>query len=177
MKKNGKTFFLTFGAMLAGLGLLLLYGSGVVPSGQWALSALAGILNAAAVISLGLKGGFCVYVLVGVLGLLLVPNKLNVLLYALFFGLYPMIKSLLERLKSKTLSWALKFLFFDLALCVFAFGFGRAFLPLLPAALGRHTSLVLLAGNGAFLVYDLGFSQLIGFYMARVGRIFEKRER
>lgn len=174
MRKKGKTFFLALAAMLAALGVILLYGSCVVPSGRWALVALSGVVNAAAVVSLGLKGGFGVYAVVGVLGLLLTPDKLNALLYLLFFGLYPMVKSLLERLKNRTLGWALKFLFFDVVLCAFVFGLGGAFSPLLPAVMRQSTFGVLLAGNVVFLLYDLGFSQLIALYVARVDRVARK---
>lgn len=177
MKRNGKTFSLALGALLGALGLILLYGSSLVPSGQWALAALAGIVNALAVITLGLKGGFTVYVCVGILGLVLVPSKWNVLLYLLFFGLYPMVKSLLERLKNKTWSWAGKFLFFDLVLCLLVFGFGTLFLPWLPELLRERTWAVLLAGNVVFLVYDLGFSRLAGIFMARLGEGNHKQER
>lgn len=177
MKRNGKTFSLTLGALLGAIGLIFLYGSSLVPSGQWAMAALAGIVNALAVIALGLKGGFTVYAVVGLLGLVLMPDKRNVLLYLLFFGLYPMVKSLLERLKNKIWSWAGKFFFFDLVLCLFVFGLGTLFLPLLPGLLRERTWAVLLAGNVVFLVYDLGFSRLAGIFMARLGEGNHKQEK
>lgn len=168
MKRNGKTFSLTLGAVLAALSLALLYVGSLLPSGQLALTAAAGLWPAAAVISVGLGGGFGVWAVTALLGLLVVPNKMSALLYAGFFGLYPMVKSGLERLRNKVFSWALKFLFFDLVLCVFVFGFGTAFMPLLPAMARKHTALALLAGNVVFTLYDLGFSQVIGFYLARI---------
>ena len=56
--------------------------------------------------SAGLKAGFFCYGATGLLGLLLVPDKANALLYLLFFGLWPMLKSLLERIaQPRPLEW------------------------------------------------------------------------
>ena len=48
------------------------------------------------------------------LGLILLPVKSNALLYLLFFGLYPMIKSLIERLRQLPLELLLKLAFLTL---------------------------------------------------------------
>lgn len=174
MNRNGKTFSLALGAMLTALSFGVLYLSALLPSGRWAAVAVAGLMPAAAVVSVGLASGFGVYIAAGLLALMLVPDKLNVLLYLLFFGSYPMVKSLLERLRKPTLSWALKFLFFDLVFCAFVFGFGTMFMPWLAELLNKRTWLVVLAGNVIFLVYDLGFTRLIALYAVRVDRYFQK---
>ena len=47
------------------------------------------------------------------------------------------------------------------------FGLKALFLPFLPAAL-TETWMVYAAGNVSFVIYDIGFSKLIAFYVARV---------
>ena len=73
--------------VLSALSLVFLYASALVPTGQMGVVAVAGLLVAAAVVSGGLSAGFLCYGATGLLGLLLLPDKANALLYLLFFGL------------------------------------------------------------------------------------------
>lgn len=171
MKKRARPLALT--AVLAALSLVLLYGSALSPAARLGLTAAAGLVPAGAVISAGLAYGFCCYGVTGLLGLLLVPVKGNVVLYLLFFGLYPMIKSLAERLRNPAAGWICKLAFFNLILALCCFGLRAVFLPFLPQAL-TSPRLIWLVGNGAFLIYDIGFSKLIALYIGRIDKVLRK---
>ena len=82
--------------LLTGLSLISLYLAFLAPSGKLALVAVAGVFPAGAVVSASLAAGFFCYGATGILGLLLIPSKSVALLYLIFFGLWPMVKSLLE---------------------------------------------------------------------------------
>ena len=151
--------------VLAALSLIALYLSAVSPTARMGIVAIAGLFPAGAVVSAGLKAGFFCYGAAGLLGLLLVPDKANALLYLLFFGLWPMLKSLLERL--------CKLAVFNAVLSLFWFGLHSLFLPFLPETL-QAPWMVYAAGNAAFVIYDVGFSKLISFYVARVDRVLRK---
>lgn len=170
MGRRGRTGRLAAGAVLTALSLLVLWFSCYVPSGQMALVAAAGLLPAAAVISAGgLPAGFLSYGASGLLSLLLLPDKGSALLYLLFFGLYPMVKSLAEGRPVQWQRWGMKLAFFWLMLSVLWFLLRKVFLPFLPPALDS-APLVYGVGTVVFLIYDYGFTKLIGFYMARVQR-------
>lgn len=155
------------GGVLAALSLVLLYISTLLPSGRIGMVAVAGLVPAAGVISGGLAAGFLCYGAAGLLGLLLLPDKGCALLYVIFFGLYPMIKSIIERLRKLPLELLLKLAFFNAVLAILLFGFSAFLLPFLPELL--HSPLpIFLAGNAAFLLYDYGFSKLIAYYAARI---------
>ena len=47
---------------------------------------------------------------------LIVPEKTAVLPYAMFFGIYALVKSHIERLYKLIIEWILKFAFFNLSL-------------------------------------------------------------
>lgn len=160
--------------VLSALSLIFLYLSALVPTGSMGVVAVAGLLPAGAVVSCGLGAGFFCYGAAGLLGLLLLPNKVNAVLYLLFFGLWPMIKCLIERLRRLPLELILKLLCFNLILSLFWFGLRAAFLPFLPAMLSE-TPLVYAAGNVAFLVYDFGFTKLIAFYCQRIDKVLRRR--
>lgn len=169
MSPRLKTLRVTLPALLAALSLILLYLSALLPSGRWGAVAAVGLLPAAAVISVGLWGGFACYAVVCLLGFLLVPNRLNMLLYALLFGLYPMVKSLLERSKRRWVGVLGKLAFFNGILTLFLWLFSALFVPALPEIARNRYWLVYLAGNGIFFLYDFGFTKLIALYLARVG--------
>ena len=155
--------------LLTGLSLISLYLAFLAPTGKLALVAVAGVFPAGAVVSASLAAGFFCYAATGILGLLLIPSKSVGLLYLIFFGLWPMVKSLLERLPSRVAEWVGKLACCNVALAVLWFGLKALFLPFLPAALSQ-TWMVFAAGNIGFVIYDIGFSKLIAFYVARVDR-------
>ena len=159
--------------MLSAISLVFLYLSAVVPSGRLGLVAAAGIIPAGAVVSAGLGAGFLCYGAAGLLGLLLLPAKSNALLYLLFLGLYPMLKSLIERLHNLPLELLLKLAFFNLMLTVVLLGLSGLLLPFLPAVLSQLW-MIYAVGNAAFLIYDFGFTKLISFYCQRIDKALRK---
>ncbi len=165
--RNKKAFHVALGGVLAALSLLLLYLATMMPSGRIGMVAVAGLIPAAGVVSGGLATGFLSYGAAGILAFLLLPDKGCALLYAIFFGLYPMIKSLIERLGKLPLEYILKLAFFNVVLAILLFGFSAFLFPMLPKVL-HQTIPVFLAGNVVFLVYDYGFSKLITFYASRI---------
>jgi len=158
--------------VLSALSLTVLYASALSPAGRLGLVAAAGVFPAGAVVTAGLGVGFLCYGVVGLLGLLLLPNKANAALYLLFFGLWPMVKSVIERLRRLPLEYLCKLAFFNGVLALFWFGLRGLLLPFLPPAL--PTSWLALAGNAAFVIYDLGLSKLIAFYSARIDKVLRR---
>ena len=157
-------------AILGALALILVYVGSIAPTGNWGIVAAAGLLPAAAVISVGLKAGLLCWAGVSILAFLLVPDKFCVLLFSVLFGLYPMVKSLIERLRKRPVEYLLKLAFFNAAFTVIWLTMAAAVTASLPAALGASVWVLYLAANIAFLLYDYGFSRLIALYIARVQR-------
>lgn len=109
-------------AVLAAVSLILLYLSTLLPTGRMGIVALAGLTPAAAVVSSGVGAGVLCYAGTGILALILLPDKGGALLYLLFFGLYPIVKYAVERLRRLPLELFLKLVFFNGVLTVFWFG-------------------------------------------------------
>ena len=159
--------------VLTALSLVFLWISAISPAGRLGIVAIAGVFPAGAVVSAGLGAGFFCYGATGILGLILLPAKGSALLYLLFFGLWPMVKSLLERLRSRAAEWAGKLAVFNAVLTLCYVGLRELFLPFLPGML-TAAWMVYAAGNAAFVIYDVGFSKLIAFYAQRVDRVLRK---
>ncbi len=169
MKKTSVTVKVSYSGVLGVLSLLLLYIGSIAPTGNWGIVAVAGLLPAAAVISVNLQAGFTCWAGVSILGFLLIPDKFCVLMYTALFGLYPMIKCLIERLRRRPIEYVLKLVFFNAAFTVIYLVMKAAVLASLPQALSVVWVLYV-AGNLVFLLYDFGFSKLIALYLARVHR-------
>lgn len=169
MKRNRAAKSIAFPAILGALSLVLVYLGSIAPSGNWGIVAVAGLLPAAAVISVNLKAGFLCWAGVSLLSFLLIPDKFCVLMFTVLFGLYPMVKSLIERLRRRPLEYLLKLVFFNAAFSVLFLVMKAAVFASLPSVLSSIWVLYLV-GNIVFLLYDFGFSKLIVLYITRIGR-------
>jgi hypothetical protein len=169
----GNTKKLTLTALLMALSTVILFLSSYLPSGRLSLVAIAGLLPAAAVISAGLGAGIFCYVGTSLIAFFLLPVKECALLYAVLFGHYPVLKSLIERLNKPVLEWVCKLGLFNALLSLLYFAFRVLFLSALPEAWAQ-TAVLYVGGNVAFVLYDLCFSQLAGWYTRKVDRLFRK---
>lgn len=168
-----KTRNLTLSALFAALTVAALYISAFWPAMQLSIAAFASIFTAAAVVEAGLGAGVSVFIVSSALGALLLPDKWPILPYVLFFGYYPVIKSIFERLRNRVIEWILKLSVFNAALTVIWFLFRE--LVFGTALAGINTILIYLGGSAVFAVFDYGFSKLIWLYECRIGK-YRKRK-
>jgi len=169
MNLSKKSRGVVYPAIFGALALVVLYLGTMVPTGVWGVAALAGLFPLAVVLSVGLAAGLICWAGVTVLAFLLLPDKFLALLFGALFGLYPIVKGLVERLRRLPLELILKLAFFNAALTALFLIMKTAVLGSLPAALGVVWALYL-AGNAVFLVYDFGLTKLIALYMERIHR-------
>ena len=100
--KFTKTWQVALGGVLAAGSLAVLWLACVVPSGQLGVTAVAGLFPVGAVLAAGRGAGLLCWAAASILGLLLLPDKGVALMYLVFLGLYPVVKSRLEQLKSRS---------------------------------------------------------------------------
>ena len=156
----------SFTAISAALALAFLYMGVLFPMMSLSIAAVAGLFTAVAVIEGGYAyGAFC-FVTAGLLGLLLFPLGVTIL-YAAFFGGYPLIKSFAERRQGFFLPWLIKFAVFFAALTLIFTVLGRFLLDIGPF-LDWAWPYLYIAGALAFVAYDFGMGKLIAFYLDRV---------
>ena len=168
MRKSGK---IALGGLLTALGVVLMFLTGLIPIGTYALPAIAGVLLIVAVIEIGAKWAWMIYAAVAVLSLLFAADKEAALLFVLFFGYYPVLKSFLERISNKVLSWISKFAVFNVAV-VACFFLAVNFLQLPEdsfTVFGIYLPWVfLILGNAVFLIYDIALSGLVATYVEKL---------
>lgn len=169
MRNRSKAMKVAYPAILGAVSLVFVYIASIAPTGSWGFAALAGIFPAAVIIKVGMKSGFLCWAGVSILSFLLLPGKFCALLYSALFGLYPMIKAFVERCRNRVIEYILKLLFFNAAFTVIFLTMKAAVLNSLPSQF-RAVWLLYAVANAVFIVYDFGFSKLIGFYISRIGR-------
>ena len=169
-----KTRRLTLSAMFVALSVISLWVASTWPTGQLGLCAFASLFVAAAVREMGVVSCIQVFAVGAALAILILPNKSSPLLYILFFGYYPIAKSIIERINRVPLVWILKLALFNVALTaiwVYLRGLLPSFLHDMPGA----AILLYLGGNGVFVLFDVGYSKLIRFYVDNVSIYINKR--
>ena len=163
-KRN--SFSVAIGGIVASLAVVLMFFTGVFPFATYALPALAGLLMVIIVIDYNVKWALSVYVAVSILSLLITPDREAALLFIAFFGYYPILKSIFEKLP-RVIEYILKFLVFNLAII------GAYYVIInvlgMPDILSEFQEvgiqLMLGLGNVTFLIYDIAISKIVTLYI------------
>ena len=117
-----------------------------------------------AVIEIGRYYPWLIWAVTSVLCMFFIPKKDIALEFVMFGGIYPMVKSYLEKLPT-ALSWALKIVFFNIVftgwfmLSKFIFGLD----------VGMTMGIIAyLAANVFFVLADIAFSMMISLYLTKI---------
>lgn len=151
---------------MAALTVAFLYLASVFPTGQVGIVAVASLFTIAAVIEAGIKHAVLLYAVCAILSFLLIPLKGVAIIYTLFFGYYPIVKSFAERMKKPLYSWILKEAVFLAALTVVWFLFRN--LVFTGSILDISPLIIFPAGIVIFTLYDIGLTKLIAYYLYRL---------
>lgn len=163
------------GAMSVALSVILLMPT-ALELFVYALPALAGIITMFCVVELNKKWAFAVFTASAIISLVLVPNKEAAVLYAAFFGYYPILKALLENTKFKAVEYIFKFSVFNLSVFISYFllikVFGMPFEELMGTDESKWFIYVFpIMFNLMFIVYDLYLTKMYTLYI----RVWQKK--
>ena len=95
--KNKVSFVVSLGGIISAFCLFSMFLTGVMPMFVYTLPALAGALLIIIVIELGVKWAFVTYSTVGILSLFITPDKEAAVMFIMFLGYYPIVKSFFEK--------------------------------------------------------------------------------
>ncbi len=142
--------------LMTALSVVLMMLTTLIPVFMYVIPIITGLLVLFVADISNKKWGSGVYLATAFLSLLLITDKESALTYTLFFGYYPLIKDIMEKLP-KLLAWALKFILFNISavgigvISFYVFGIsGEEY-----DEFGKYTIPILLVmANTAFLLYD-----------------------
>ncbi len=160
----------SLGGVVAALSLVLMFLTSIIPFGTYAFPTFAGILLVLIVINLGYGYAVAVYLVTAVLSFLLVTDKEAALCYAIFLGFYPIIKSVIERIRLRPVQYLIKLALFNLSMTA-AFFIAIHLLSIPKESFnlfGVYLPWVfLLMGNVFFIFYDLCVTRLVTLYFIK----------
>lgn len=167
-KKNtytAKVKSLTLSAVISALSIVFMYVGSVIEILDLTAAMLASMLCAFIVIEVGGAWPYLTYATVGVISVLMLPNKFVAAVYIIFSGNYPMLKRIFEKLPI-VLGWLLKLIVFNFEFTLIYFAAKYIFMvPDIGYSLSILTYLVC---NAVFVLYDIAMTRIISFYLLKL---------
>ena len=164
IKKSTKR--LAISAMLSALSVVMLYIGSASQVLDMTMGVMASLCTVVAVIEYGGAMPWLIYAVSGVLSFIIVPYPETAVMYILFFGFYPILKEKLEK-KKKWISWLLKEVIFNVALCVLTLLSKFVFLSA-DTDSTVITVIFFLLAELAFPLYDIALTRLITVYIFKI---------
>lgn len=134
----------------------------IIETNTLALMALASFLPAIILIEFAKKNAFAYTCASIILGFIVLSNKMYFIVYALSFGIYGLLKSLIEKNKNIKVQYILKLSYANIVFFVLYYISIKLFVKI------DFQIWYLLAFNIAFLLYDLVYTQFITFYLDKI---------
>ena len=154
-----KTRYTTISGMVSALSVVIMLLTNIMPSMMYVIPIITGAIVFAVNEIIGKKWALGVFFVTSFISFVLLTDKEAALNYTLFFGYYPLLKPLYEKLP-KVLSWGVKVLTFNVALV--AIGLIVTFilkLPFLDEDMGKFTiPIFAVLFNIVFVMYDIMFT-------------------
>ena len=152
---------ISLSAILIALAFLILLLGNILETVTFSVAAIASICVIVALSELGYQYAFMVYMATSVIAFLLLPVKDPVLYFAGFFGYYPIVKSVVERIPSK-ITYLLKGAIFACAYSLIAIIGIKFLLP--EADLIKYILIAFPILVIVFYVFDYALTKLINYY-------------
>lgn len=167
MKKTKK---LAFSGIMTALCVVILFLGSLFSTIDLSLSAISGMLIVLAVIELGDKHAWGIFVAASLIGFLLIPTKYTVFFFAAFLGWYPIAKRHFERLHP-VLAWSVKISAINVCLALSIWVSKSLFV--LPEGEFDFGYLLFGLANLTFVLYDICLSKLILLYLVKLRKILK----
>lgn len=161
-ERSAKTKRIALNGILGAVAVICLLLAVIVPTSRISLYALSSFFVAVSIIESGARAGWLFYAATSLLALIVVPDKLGIVPYAIFFGLYGIIKFYIEKLDRIVLEYILKFVFFNACMGVAIWAvrdlFGFAVSSKFP------WWVLIIAFEVVFFVYDYVYTLFVAYY-------------
>ena len=166
-ERKFKTKTLTVCAMLSAISVVILYLGSLIDVLDASMAVIASLACVIAVIEFGKAAPWMIYSVTSVLSVLLLANKSPAVMYAGFFGFYPILKEIFEK-RNKVIAWVLKEITFNVALvvCFLIIRFVIFFdIPPIPIAMYVIGAVLI---EVIFVLYDIALTRLISVYIFKI---------
>ena len=170
-ERSERTKKIALCAMLAALGVVVLYLGSLIEVLDISMAVIASIFAVVAVIEYGGAAPWAIYAATGILSAVLLPSKLPAVMYILFFGFYPIIKEKIERIRRRVTGWILKEVIFNV--CLVSLMFIAKWFMLDPEGMFVFEVVFFGLANVTFVLYDIAMTRLISLYIFKIRKKFK----
>lgn len=173
------TFQISLAGIMGALCLVLMLMGSLIPALLYTAPAICGFAVAVVGIEAGRSAAWLLYATVGILSLLLVPEKEMAFIFIGLLGFYPLVQAALNRIKPTPLRFLLKSIIFNTLLlavyCTLFYvlqmpGVVNEFYDITPLFLSG----LLLLANITFWVYDLALKRCFTVYNKSRHRLLKR---
>ena len=158
---------IAYSGILLAINLILLLLINVIPINTLFLMGLASLPIAIIIMEYGPKSGFVFYIASVILGFIVINSKFQWVLNTFTFGIYGLIKYIIERDRPVYIEYFLKILFANVAILIVYF----ILKPFVYISVNLFTVLIF---EVLFIVYDNIYSLFIEYYNARLRKIIKQ---
>lgn len=162
MRKPLNAKGIALNGVLGALAVICLLLANILPTNKISLYALSSFFISVIIIENSIRAGWIFYAATTLLGFMIVPDKISIVPYALFFGGYGIIKYYIEKLDRIILEYILKFLFFNACACIILLAAGSLFKA--EPIVAFSWWLLIIAGEIVFFIYDFVYTLFINYY-------------
>jgi hypothetical protein len=167
MKNNSlDTKKIALNGILGALAVICLLLATVLPTNRLSFYALSSFFIAVSIIESGARAGWLFFLATSLLSLIIVPDKLGIVPYVIFFGLYGLVKYYIEKLDKIMIEYILKFVYFNICTGIAVLTVSKLFGYELSIKLPWW--LLIIALEVVFFVYDIVYTLFINYYRDRL---------
>ncbi len=148
--------------ILGALAVICLFFASILPTSRLSLYALSSFFICIVIIENGIKAGWFFYAATTLLAVILVPDKLSIIPYAIFFGAYGAVKYYIEKINRLLIEYIVKYIFFNICLAAAVLFIWQIFAASVKINLPWWILIVVL--EIVFFIYDYVYSMVIAYY-------------
>lgn len=153
-----------YSGILLGVHTILLILINIIPMNTLFIMGIASLIISIIIMEFGPKSGVVFYLASIILSFLVINNKAQWVLYNLTFGVYGLIKYIIEQDRSIYLEYILKIIFANILLMITYFILkGFIYIPI--------NILTILAFQVVFMIYDSVYTKFIDYYETKIRKI------
>ncbi|MBQ8296234.1 MAG: hypothetical protein IJX77_00445 [Ruminococcus sp.] len=178
---NDISYKVALGGIVSALCLVTMFLSGIIPALYLVLPMIAGVLMMIIAVEVNTRWALLTYIAVSLLSMFITFDKEAALIFALFFGHYPILRFYIEKIRIRPAKVILKFIIFNV--CIIAFFYITVYMFGLDQMLdemnefGKYGALIMLAAvNLVFVLYDYNLEICYMLYRKKIMPKFRRKK-